>query len=216
VCTLCRPQLHDDGSHRRHCGRDAARQVVGHNTGHDGGLGNSHHGDTAVASPPVLNGFFKVSLAFVIGSAVVFAVTVWEVASGYRVNITASLPLGVYYVSPVHGPLRRGDLVTFTLPAPLRLRWWLGSFTKPVGGLAGDRVCIRDGVLLINREPYGPVLPEAPAHALQEGECMTVEEGHIFTASHTPRSYDSRYFGAIALADVQRSIPVVTWSEDGQ
>jgi conjugative transfer signal peptidase TraF len=144
-------------------------------------------------------------------SAVIFGVTVMGIASGYRVNITTSLPIGVYRLPPVHNPLRRGDLVTFTLPAPLRLHWWLGSFTKPVGGLWGDQVCVRESLLLINGEDYGPVLPDAPAYALREGECITVEEGQVFTASRTPRSYDSRYFGVVAHDAVQHSIPVFTW-----
>jgi type IV secretory pathway protease TraF len=157
-----------------------------------------------------------VSRAFVVSSALVCGVTVMGIASGYRVNITASLPIGVYRLSPVHSPLRRGDLVTFGLPAPFRLHWWLWSFTKPVGGLAGDEVCLQEGLLLINGEYFGPVLPDAPAYALQEGECITVEEGHVFTASLTPRSYDSRYFGPVAITAVQRSIPVFTWQTYGR
>jgi conjugative transfer signal peptidase TraF len=169
-----------------------------------------------VASAPVLRRLLKVSRAFVIGSAVVCSVTVWGLAAGYRVNITASLPIGVYHLSPVHSSLRRGDLVTFRLPMPLRLHWWLGSFAKPVGGLPGDHVCVQESTLVINGEPFGPVLLDAPAHALREGECRIVAEGYVFTASLTPRSYDSRYFGEVAIAAVQRSIPVFTWQKDSR
>jgi len=149
--------------------------------------------------------------AFVVSSALIFGATVLGISAGYRMNVTASLPIGVYRVSPVHRQLRRGDLVTFTLPASLRLHRFLRSFTKPVAGLPGDQVCVEDSQLLINGEDYGPVLPDAPAHALEDGVCVTVGEGYVFTASTYPRSYDSRYYSAIPLASVQRSTPVLTW-----
>jgi type IV secretory pathway protease TraF len=151
--------------------------------------------------------------AFVVSSALIFSATVMGLGAGYRINITPSLPLGLYRMAPVHAPLRHGDLVSFTLPVSLRVHRWLGRFTKPIGGLAGDRVCVQAGTLLINGLGYGPVLPDAPVHALQEGECQTVGEGYVFTASAYPRSYDSRYYRAIPITEVQRSTPVFTWTE---
>jgi signal peptidase I len=152
----------------------------------------------------------------VIASAVIFATIILGVSAGYRVNVTPSLPLGLYRLTPVHGPLRPGELVTFRLPVPLRLHRFLGSFTKPVAGLPGDRVCVEGGQLRINGVHYGPILATAPVHALQDGECITVGEGHVFIASASPRSYDSRYFGAIPIAEVQPSRLVFTWTEHTQ
>jgi conjugative transfer signal peptidase TraF len=151
--------------------------------------------------------------AFVVSSALIFGATVLGIGAGYRLNVTPSLPVGLYRIAPVQATLRRGDLVTFDLPAPLRRHRFLGSLTKPVAGLAGDRICVQAGTLLINGLDYGPVLPDAPAHALQDDECLTVREGDIFTASTSPRSYDSRYFGPIPRLDIQRAMPVLTWKE---
>jgi signal peptidase I len=151
--------------------------------------------------------------AFVVSSGLIFGATILGIGAGYRLNVTPSLPLGLYRIGPIQQPLRRGDLVTFYLPAPLRQYRLLRSFMKPVAGLPGDQVCVQEGTLLINGVDYGPVLPDAPARAVQEGDCLTVGKGDIFTASDYPRSYDSRYFGAIALAEVQRSTPVFTWME---
>lgn len=148
---------------------------------------------------------------FVLTSALIFATVVLGIAAGYRVNVTPSLPLGLYRVSTVQPPLHRGDLVTFDLSTEFRLHLWLGSFTKPIGALAGDRVCVHEGRLLIEGKDYGPVLDHAPAHAIPGGTCLTVGEGELFTASVVPRSYDSRYFGMIPLVDVQRSVLVWTW-----
>lgn len=150
--------------------------------------------------------------ALVMGALFIFSTTVFSIWAGYRLNVTPSLPLGLYRVSPVRVPLRRGDLVTFDLPVPLRLHHFL-SYTKPVAGLPRDRVCVQHGHLRINGVDYGSVLAEAPAHALHEGECSPIEEAHIFVASTYPRSYDSRYFGVVPLTAVQLSTPVLTWKE---
>jgi conjugative transfer signal peptidase TraF len=150
---------------------------------------------------------------FLMNSALIFSTTVLGIAAGYRLNVTSSLPLGLYRMSPIATPLQRGDLVTFTLPVPLRLHRSLGSFTKPVAGLPGDRVCVCNRRLVVAGMDYGPVLAEAPIHAIPEGHCVTVGEGEVFTASHTPRSYDSRYHGPVRLAGLQRSMPVLTWKE---
>ena len=136
----------------------------------------------------------RFSQLFLIGAAFIFSTVVLGIAAGYRLNVTSSLALGIYRISEVVSPLQRGDLVTFTLPVPLRLDRRLSSFTKPVAGLPGDQVCVCEGYLLIEGLDYGPVLHEAPVHAMREGTCITLVEGEIFTASVVPRSYDSRYF----------------------
>jgi conjugative transfer signal peptidase TraF len=153
----------------------------------------------------------RFSRTFLISAAVLFALTVGSIAAGYRLNLSASLPAGIYRVSPLRATLAYGDLVTFWLPYHLRLHGFLGSFTKPVAGLPGDVVCVREGQLIVNGVDYGPVLPEAPARVLIDGACEMVPDGAVFTASPVPRSYDSRYFGMIALADVQPATPVWTW-----
>ena len=99
-----------------------------------------------MASPPLLRRLVSVSRIFLISSAVVFGVTVVGVAAGYRLNVTASLPIGVYAMSPVHSSLRRGDLVTFTLPAPLRLHCGLGVSRSRSVALRGFG-CVHEGLL---------------------------------------------------------------------
>jgi len=155
----------------------------------------------------------RVGRVFVSSAALIFSAIVLGVSAGYRVNVTPSLPLGLYHVAPVRSPLRRGDLITFHPPVALRLHRFLRSFTKPGAGLPGDHVCVQEGQLRINGVDYGSVLTDAPAHALRDGECVPVPEGHLFTGSSYPRSYDSRYFGMVPIADMQRSTPVLTWKE---
>src|SRR5437870_5478632 len=152
------------------CGRDQARDRV--SGGHD--LDDLSSGDYSrrVSREMMARGF-------VITSVLVGAMTVIGIGVGYRLNVTPSLPLGLYRIAPVTQPLHRGDLVTFTLPVPLRLHRWLGSFTKPVAGLPGDEVCVCGGRLLVAGMDYGPVLADVPVHAMANGRCFTVGEGQV-------------------------------------
>jgi type IV secretory pathway protease TraF len=155
----------------------------------------------------------RLSRLFVALAVALFTLTVGGLAAGYRLNVTASLPLGLYRLYHLQMMPAYGDLVTFALPADLRLHWLLGTFTKPVAGLPGDVVCIQGSRLTINARDYGPVLDEAPIHQYADGTCRTVPPGHVFTASAIPRSYDSRYYGELPLPALLYTTPVFTWRD---
>lgn len=132
-----------------------------------------------------------------------------------RLNISPSLPYGLYRLSAVQTPLTYGQLVVLPVPAPVRP--WQSRWTpllKPIAGLPGDTVCYRADVLSVNDLPYGPVLRTAqgkPVPHIAEG-CFVVPAAYVFLASRVPRSLDSRYFGPVPVADLTAvAAPVVTW-----
>ena len=69
-------------------------------------------------------------------------------------------------------------------------------------------VCTRRGILYINGEPFGRILPcdsdgrELPAY---EG-CGALPEGQVFLASHHPGSFDSRSFGPVDIHALQGTV----------
>jgi hypothetical protein len=63
-------------------------------------------------------------------SVCLFSLTAMGIGAGYRLNVTARLPWGLYQVTPVVYALQHSDLVTFVLPPELRLHCWLRSFTS--------------------------------------------------------------------------------------
>src|SRR4029077_9798378 len=74
-------------------------------------------------------------------------------------NWTASLPLGLYWLSRGASPAR-GKLVAFPVPANVeglvRERQYLPAgamLVKPVVATAGDHVCTEGGTLTINGQP---------------------------------------------------------------
>jgi len=133
----------------------------------------------------------------------------------YRVNISPSVPYGLYRLQPVPATLERGDLVVLPVPAsaqPWHSRWL--PLLKPVAATAGQDVCVQDDTLWIGAQSYGPVRHEAHGRSLPHLEgCAIVAPGTVFLASHAPASLDSRYFGPVAVSSLTaHAFPVLTWS----
>src|SRR5262249_46349236 len=76
-----------------------------------------------------------------------------------RLNVSGSLPYGLYRLVPLPQPLPRGTVVLLPVPASVQHVWsrWM-PLLKPVAGVEGDTVCNLDDVLQINGESYGPIL----------------------------------------------------------
>lgn len=136
---------------------------------------------------------------------------------GYKLNVTSSVAVGVYRASPVPNALARGQLVIIPTPAASVVSWLIPGvgLLKPVAAIAGDEVCVSQGLLWIRGESYGPVLSSSHGYALPrflEDGCLQIPQGSVFLASRVDRSYDSRYFGTRALTEIQAvAIPLVTW-----
>ena len=131
-----------------------------------------------------------------------------------RLNISPSVPVGLYALRPVPAHLAHGMLVV--LPVPRSVRAWWSSWVpllKPVAGLAGDRVCHQDHLLSVNGADFGPVLQTAHGRPLPQLQgCLVVQAGEVFLASPIAHSLDSRYFSPVPLAAIRAvAVPLVTW-----
>ena len=133
-----------------------------------------------------------------------------------RLNLSPSVPVGVYRLARLTPPLARGTLVL--LPLPVAVRPWHRAgapLLKPVAAVAGDEVCVQEGTLWVAGTSYGPVYAEADGKPLPHLEgCQTVPEAQVLLASAAPRSLDGRYFGLTRVAELTaRAVPLVTWRE---
>jgi conjugative transfer signal peptidase TraF len=158
-------------------------------------------------------------------------------SAGFRLNVTPSIPLGIWRLHPA-AELKRGDTVTLCLPdtelaREARRRQYLmpgscpGDFMpliKPVAAIAGDKVRIAEDGIEINgiKVPDTQVFTEDPEkRALTAAFIGTrvVPQGMVFVLSNfTVLSFDSRYFGMIPIENVKEAGgPFLTtdWKPEG-
>ena len=125
------------------------------------------------------------------------------------VNESPSLPRGLYLrqVGAEPGP---GAVVALVQPPVAR--FYLGALGMPaevllikrVAAGPGEAVCRRGAVLhtprrevrVFDRDRRGTVLPAWRG-------CRRMGPGEVFLLGDTPASFDSRYFGPVAIADIE-------------
>ena len=131
-----------------------------------------------------------------------------------RLNLSPSVPVGLYRLERLAPPLARGTLVILSPPASIH-PWWrsLASLLKPVAAVAGEEVCGVGGVLFIHGEWYGPIYTEADGKPLPHLDgCQVVPQGAVFLASTQPKSLDGRYFGMTPTSTLTaQAVPLWTW-----
>ena len=154
--------------------------------------------------------------------------------AGARLNVTASLPIGLYWTVPLS--LERDSYVRFCPPAygafvTAHDRGYLGSgncdsgythMLKRVAGIDGEHVDVRsiatwiDGKPLklstqLTADPGGRIMPR-PAH-----DHYVLQPTQLWVVSDTnPLSFDSRYFGPIDKSWISETVrPVLTWGKGG-
>ncbi|KAF0234908.1 conjugative transfer signal peptidase TraF [Fundidesulfovibrio putealis] len=159
-----------------------------------------------------------------------------------RFNFTSSMPLGIYRVAPAGSPVVRGDYATFRLTGPLAAlameRGYLEAvpcpgvktilaehcpapLLKAVAGVPGDVLEIGPDGIRVN----GILLQESrtrdtdsrfrpmPESLLRPGP---IAQGMALVMSDAnPQGFDSRYFGLVSLAGLEKVQPVWTFGEKG-
>lgn len=118
---------------------------------------------------------------------------------------------------PIKSP-KQGDIVVFEYPRdPSK------DYIKRVVGVAGDTVEIRDKQVLINgqpiREPYVRHIDSTNLPASATGRDnfgpVTIKEGRIFVmGDNREESYDSRFWGTVAVNKVVGKAFIIYWSWD--
>jgi conjugative transfer signal peptidase TraF len=133
---------------------------------------------------------------------------------GLRLNVSPSLPYGLYRLHAGPPTLTRGTLVLLPVPVSVQHVWprWV-PLLKPIAGVPGDAVELLDQELRINGVAFGPVLSHTHGQALpQIRGSWIVADGEVFVASAVPRSLDGRYFGCTPVRALTAvATPLLTW-----
>jgi conjugative transfer signal peptidase TraF len=147
---------------------------------------------------------------------------------GFRINVTPSLPYGLYRFTA--RPLPPERLASFCLESDLsslaRDRGYLAPGSCPSGlrpllkqvvGLPGDVIGLQDGMMVLN----GQVLAHtAPAVCDSKGRSVrpsrlrvgVIPPGQALMLAQRSDSFDSRYFGLVPLDRIQWVEPICTFN----
>ena len=127
-------------------------------------------------------------------------------------NPTESAPPGWYVVHPA-AQLAVGEYVIAQLPRDIAAfaakREYLPRHVpvlKRIAATAGQRVCVRDGTVLIDGAAIATTLTlDGKRRRLTPwSHCRKLETGELFLLNtSTPSSFDSRYFGPIDVSFVR-------------
>lgn len=140
---------------------------------------------------------------------------------GLRVNLTESIPTGLYLVVGGASAVRQGDVVLVCLPEPVaRFAHSRGYVpdggrcpgqTAPVGkvviALPGDTISVSSAGLSVNGigVQFSKPLPHdgkgRPLPRLRDGKYL-VRTDSLWLAGTSPKSFDSRYIGPVAIENV--------------
>lgn len=143
-------------------------------------------------------------------------------ALGLRLNITPSVPIGLYLEEPPQSNPETGALVVACLdidsPATVQAieRGYLpvgncpgavAPVLKPIAAVAGDRVTTTESGIAVN----GRLLPgTAPRGQDPQGRLLarpaqnyTVPPGTVLLLVNRPGSFDGRYFGPLPVSNIR-------------
>lgn len=153
--------------------------------------------------------------------AVTIAALAGGEAAGLYVNATASMPRGLWRVRAAE-PIERGTVVAICPPncatireaarrgyiPPGRCPGGYEPLIKPVAALGGDIVTVTPAGVVVDGNPVANTRPLAmdeagrALYAIPAGS-FRVPRGELWLLSgHDPRSFDSRYFGAVPVANI--------------
>jgi conjugative transfer signal peptidase TraF len=141
--------------------------------------------------------------------------------SGFRFNLTSSLPVGLYRVTNDPRTLQRGTIVLYCLPPSIarfayergyvptggRCAEGLVPIGKVVVALSGDTVSVTTAGITVNGRPQ---LHSRPLSLDRRGQELphllervyVTHPDHIWLLAPSDRSFDSRYLGGLSAANV--------------
>ena len=162
------------------------------------------------------------TLAVCAGGATILTALGAAYAAGLRINTTPSMPSGLWTIVSARTVPKRGDIVAVCLPDGVALgqavhRGYIAAgscpneaepLVKPVAAVGGDLVTVSANGISVNEAPVAnsAALARDEAgrvlHRVAAGSYRVAPDEVWLLSGHDPRSFDSRYFGAVPIAGV--------------
>ena len=164
------------------------------------------------------------AVAKLVGLCVASYLMFQAINASVYLNLTESLPIGVYVRVP-NFKLSRGDYVVYEpseeIKKLIRENGWgdgKAKFLKQVSGISGDEYEVdeKHRIFLINGKFAGQVFrTDSAGHKLPQLEGkFKVGEDEILPCGTNLRSFDGRYTGAIKVSEVEaKVVPIILWED---
>lgn len=126
----------------------------------------------------------------------------------FLINITPSLPRGIYIMSSPKN-IKRGDLVVFEVPEKIKNNKYVPSMCKvmlkEVGALSNDKVEVKNKILYINNKKYGKIFEkDLSGEKLEQIEKLQPTTEEFLPLAPRWNSWDGRYWGTIELKNIRK------------
>lgn len=152
--------------------------------------------------------------ALVSGLLVYLVIATWLSLYGFAYDGQEErcLPWKLMFLYPVgEEPIERGDLVQFiAMPPNFFGKLNGGSAGKMVAGVPGDHVQIKSGRATINETPLLDLEDRTARRLQREIDSFDADyvlgQDEYFVVGTLPHSFDSRYWGPIKRAQIQKRL----------
>ena len=126
----------------------------------------------------------------------------------YVINVTPSIPLGIYKLEKFDGMLKKGDLVVYEVDDKYKnltsIKGTMFKPVKPVAAFYEDKVEIKGNRIYVNGEDYGEIFPEISSNF--NGK---IKEDEVLTLSKVRGTFDGRYYGAIKKSKIEKKARLI-------
>lgn len=101
---------------------------------------------------------------------------------------------------------QRGDVVSFKVDQMQRFFPKETIYAKYVGGVEGDRVVVKDGVISVNGKQWGKLalvsMKKLPGPMSRYDRALTVGKDELLMLGTQEKSYDGRYWGVVKKEEI--------------
>ena len=82
---------------------------------------------------------------------------------------------------------------------------------KKVVGVFGDRICVKNSGIFINKKKFGSVVKKSSGDLVLPAlrACKRLKRGQVYVLGESRDSFDSRYLGIVSSKDIQKIDTVI-------
>ncbi len=167
----------------------------------------------------------KIKFRYLIITAAALIIIFSLYFSGFIINTTSSMPLGLYYTSGDTSDLKRGETVIVDLPYKVQyfgvqrnyVKNMETKLVKEIIAVPGDNVILTDDTISVNGKKYPAVSHKYDGNHRKlnlypRGKYNNTAGYWVYGSNDKDESWDSRYFGPLKKSQIiKRAYSIFTF-----